>query len=139
MIRAALAAACFFALVAAAQPASAQSTAAPADNSGRPRIETLGDIAPALGKCWTPPVMDGVGQITVLLSFKRDGSINGLPRITYTRAVDPEDKRALKESLLAALAACGPLPVSASLGAAIAGRPFAIRFFVVDKKGEHDI
>ena len=136
MIRAALAAACVFTPVAAAQPASGQESTAKPPAS---RIETLSDIAPALGKCWTPPAMDGVGQITVLLSFRRDGSIIGLPRITYTRAVDPEDKRALKESLLAALAACGPLPVSPSLGAAIAGRPFAIRFFVVDKKGEHDI
>jgi hypothetical protein len=106
----------------------------------RPMIlENLGDIAPALGKCWTPPEIEGVGEITVMLSLRRDGSIIGAPHISYSRAVSPETKRQLQESLLGALAVCGPLPVSPSLGAAIAGRVFAIRFFVVNQKGAHDI
>ena len=102
-------------------------------------LERLSDIAPALGKCWTPPAIEGVGEVTVTLSLRRDGSIIGAPRISYSRAVQPEAKRQLQDSLLGALAACGPLPVSPTLGAAIAGRVLAIRFIVLAQQGAHDI
>jgi len=99
-------------------------------------LETLRDVAPALAKCWTPPPIAGVGEVTVRLSLDKMGAIIGAPRISYARAVGPEQQRRLKQSLLAALARCAPLPVSASLGAAMAGRVFAIRFIVSDQKGQ---
>jgi hypothetical protein len=102
-------------------------------------LQTLRDIGPAVGRCWRPPSIKGVGEITVQLSFRRDGAINGLPRISYSHAVDATTRAELIGSLAAALAQCGPLPVSPSLGAAIAGRMFAIRFIIVDQKGAHDI
>lgn len=102
------------------------------------RLETLREIAPALAKCWTPPAIGGVGEVTVRLSFDRMGAIIGAPHISYARAIGSEQQRRLKQSLLAALARCAPLPVSRGLGAAIAGRIFAIRFIVADQKG-HDI
>ncbi len=100
------------------------------------RLETLREIAPALAKCWRPPAVEGVGEVTVRLSFDRRGAIIGAPRISYSRAVGPEQQRRLKDSLLAALARCAPLPVSPGLGAAIAGRIFAIRFIVAAQKGQ---
>lgn len=99
-------------------------------------VQTLRDVAPALAKCWTPPAIDGVGEVTVRLSFNRMGGIIGVPRIYYTRTVEPEQRRLLQASLLGALAHCGPLPFSPSLGAAIAGQVFAIRFIVTAQKGQ---
>jgi hypothetical protein len=99
-------------------------------------LQTLRDIAPAVARCWTPPAIVGVGEVTVRLSFNRMGAIIGAPRIYYTRAVEPEQRRLLQASLLDALAHCGPLPLSPGLGAAIAGQVFAIRFVVTDQKGQ---
>jgi hypothetical protein len=103
------------------------------------QLQTLRDIAPAVSKCWSPPYISGVGQVTVMLSFRRDGTIIGTPRITFSSAAEPDQKQMLAESLLGALRKCGPLPLSDSLGAAIAGRMFAIKILVVQKKGAHDI
>jgi hypothetical protein len=99
-------------------------------------LQTSRDIGPAVARCWTPPAIDGVGEITVRLSFNRMGAIIGAPRIYYTRTVEPEQRRFLQASLLDALAHCGPLPFSPGLGAAIAGQVFAFRFIVTAQKGQ---
>ena len=64
------------------------------------------------------------------MSFRRDGSIFGKPRITYIKAAGGTDgEAALATSIYAAaIAACSPLRFTPSLGAAIAGRTFLIRF-----------
>ncbi|SRR5579883_776260 len=100
-------------------------------------LQRLSDIAPALARCWTPPAIEGGGEVTVRLSFTSRGAIIGAPRVSYSRAVAPEQRRQLRDSLLSALARCGPLAVSPSLGAAIAGRIFAIRFIVTNRKGQN--
>jgi hypothetical protein len=50
------------------------------------RINTLTDLEAALLACWVPPPMEqprlGM-QITVLMSFKRNGELFGQPRITF--------------------------------------------------------
>jgi hypothetical protein len=143
MIGAALAAAGALALLAsgpALADAAPPETGAPAPASpGVKPLENLQDIAAAFGKCWTPPALQDVGEMTVMLSLRRDGSILGEPRITYTRGVSPADKSELRASLLSALATCGRLSISPILGAAIAGHRFTIRFFITHQKGAHDI
>ena len=94
------------------------------------------DIGPALARCWLPPAIEGIGEVTVRLSLNRTGAITGAPRISYARAVGPEQRRLLQDSVLKAFANCGPLPVSPGLGAAIAGQVFAIRFIVTAQKGQ---
>ncbi len=67
-------------------------------------------------------------EFTVLLSFKRNGEVFGA-RITYqTRNVSSGERAVYYRALVRAIALCSPLPVSPSLGAAIAGRPFTFRF-----------
>jgi len=62
-------------------------------------------------------------ELTVRLSFKRNGEILGA-RITYQSENVSADERALYHgALLGALGRCSPLPLSAGLGEAIAGRP----------------
>ena len=68
-------------------------------------------------------------QITVQFAFTRAGDILGKPRITYeTQGISPEHQSAYRMAVAAALARCTPLSFSKSLGNAIAGRIFAIRF-----------
>ena len=95
-------------------------------------LDRYGQVADALARCWDPSAAVGDkhwGAVTVRVSFKRDGSVNGVPRITY---VDPLVDRSatadLRASLLSALSRCAPLPFTASLGGAIAGQVFTIRF-----------
>ncbi len=90
-------------------------------------IGTVRDIGPALSACWNPP--DEGDEITLRLSFRRDGSLFGTPRITYVKAVGGADgEAALANSIFAAVQACSPLRFTPGLGAAIAGRTFVIRF-----------
>ena len=91
------------------------------------------DVGQALGACFVPPGGLGWGAITLRVSFRRDGSVFGDPRIPYSDADSPEQKTELARSLLAALKRCTPLPLSPSLGGAIAGEIFAIRFIHQDK------
>ena len=89
-------------------------------------LNTTADMRQALRGCWQSPpageARSGV-ELTVRLSFKRNGEILGA-RITYqTPNVSDEERSLYYGALLAAIARCSPLPLSASLGEAIAGRP----------------
>ena len=108
--------------------ASALPTSGRAD-PGAPQglLNTMADVSRALRACWQwPPVSEARSgmELTVRVSFKRNGEIFGA-RITYqTRNVSDEERVLYQSALLAALSRCSPLPLSASLGEAIAGRPF---------------
>ena len=68
-------------------------------------------------------------QMSVRLSFKRNGQMIGAPRVTYTSPDAPPEARNLyHDAILAALDRCTPLRFSAGLGGALAGRPLAIRY-----------
>ena len=96
------------------------------------RLNRYAAVADALGRCWDPSAEVGGrhwGAVTLRLSFKRDGSVNGVPRVTYVdRLADRSVDADLRRSLTAALDRCTPLPFSPSLGNAIAGQIFSIRF-----------
>ena len=92
------------------------------------------EVGQALGACWNRPADVGWSSITLRVSFRRDGSVNGVPRVPFVDAAAPEQKSELARSLLAALKLCTPLPFSASLGSAIAGEIFAIRFINQDAR-----
>ena len=85
------------------------------------------DVAERLAACWTPPDGDGRREITLRLQFAASGKTIGEPRISYVNAANGS-RDALASSIRGALAACLPLRFTGSLGAAIAGYPFAIRF-----------
>ncbi len=84
-------------------------------------------IAAGLAACWRPPHDDD--QVTVRLSFTREGAVIGEPRIVFARSTGGRaDDAALAASMLAAIRECAPLNFSAQLGAAIAGQVLDIRF-----------
>jgi hypothetical protein len=111
-----------------------QSTSSEGDRGQRParRLNTIRDVFAAVHACWLPPPMDQAHEgmeISVRLSFTRDGAVLGEPRFTYlTRGVSQQVRTAYERAVAEALVRCTPLPFTPELGGALAGRPFAIRF-----------
>jgi len=90
------------------------------------------DIETAIRACWIPPPIElarpGM-QITVLMSFKRDGALLGRPKVTFESVGATDDERlAYRLSVAEMLKRCTPLPFTEALGSAVAGRPFKTRF-----------
>jgi hypothetical protein len=96
------------------------------------QANTLQEIFEKLKHCWKPPRLPpshaGM-QVTVLVSFTRNGDILGHPRITYEspNATD-DDRLQYRIAVMNTLQACTPIAFTDSLGNAVAGRPFTVRF-----------
>lgn len=92
-------------------------------------VNSLRELWATLGACAqqakVAPEAAG-SEVTVLITLKRDGSLQGKPRITYSRLVG-SDQQAFVAASLAAIASCFPLPMTDGLGGAIAGRPLRFR------------
>jgi hypothetical protein len=101
---------------------------------GRPTapLNTIQEVFHALEACWIPPDLDASRpgmQITVMLSFKRNGELLGEPRITYeTHEASAAERMTYRLAVGQALARCTPLPFTEALGNALAGRPMTMRF-----------
>jgi hypothetical protein len=92
-----------------------------------PLVARVHGIATGLAACWRPPHDDD--QVTVRLSFTRDGAVIGEPRIVYAHSSGgAADDSGVAQSMLAAIRECAPLHFSARLGSAIAGQVLDIRF-----------
>jgi hypothetical protein len=93
-------------------------------------LDRLTDIAPTLSKCLQlpPPDIARPGmQVTMRLGFSKSGRVLGAPRFTYITHEAPEGVRtAYRSAANDMLDRCQPLPLSAGLGGAIAGRPVVI-------------
>ena len=90
------------------------------------QIDSLKEIFAALHSCWKPPPLSqaGPGEITVMVSFNREGAILGRPRITFeAEGMSDNDRLAYRLSVMEALQRCTPLPFTEALGGAVAGRP----------------
>jgi len=114
------------ALVIAALSADAAAQTSPAP------INRLNELEAALLACWVPPPLDQSRpgtQITVLLTFKRNGELFGQPRITF---VSPEASEAQRSAYRTAVAEmlkrCASLPFTESFGNGMAGAPMSMRF-----------
>ena len=95
-------------------------------------VDSIRDLFAALRACWEPPPLNesfrGM-QMSVRFSFKRTGELVAPARVTYTASEAGADtRRSYGRAVDAALARCTPMPFSRAMGAAIAGRPIAIRF-----------
>jgi hypothetical protein len=104
--------------------------------AGAQQIDTLKEIFATLYSCWKPPPLSqaGPGEITVMVSFNRDGAILGRPRITFeAEGMSDDDRIAYRLSVMEALQRCTPLPFSEALGGAVAGRPLTLRLWTKKK------
>ena len=80
----------------------------------------------SIAACWRAPHQGD--QITVQLSFKRDGSIFGKPKVNYVKPMNGSSAHALSASIFQAIDACLPLDFTPLLAANIAGQVFVIGF-----------
>lgn len=105
---------------ACAAPAALAEDAAPAN--------TLADLQRQFGACMKgKPAGPPGSRLTIMLTMKRDGSIFGKPRITFSHLEgDKESRQAFVDDVERAVEACLPFRITPSLGGAIAGRPFVI-------------
>ena len=100
-------------------------------------VDTLNEVWRAVFACWTPPPGSAGMAITLTFSLRRNGTMIGEPRVTWSKlAGDQARQRAFVASVLKALAAALPLPLSDGMGGAIAGRPLALRFTAEAKAPE---
>ena len=95
------------------------------------QLDNFSDVMERLRSCWQPPPKSRANpiDITVIVSFTREGAILGHPKITYEsdEATD-NDRLMYRIAVMETLQRCAPLPFTEGLGGAVAGRPFAIRF-----------
>jgi hypothetical protein len=96
------------------------------------QVDNFKEAFARLRTCWKPPPPSRANpdvEITVIVSFKRDGNILGHPKITYeSEQATDNDRLAYRIAVMEALQRCTPMPFTQSMGGAVAGRPFAIRF-----------
>jgi hypothetical protein len=95
------------------------------------QVNTIKDVFERLGTCWRPPPSSRAKpmDITIIVSFNRSGAIMGRPRITYESPEATDDDRlAYRVAVMEALQRCTPMPFTESMGGAVAGHPFAIKF-----------
>jgi hypothetical protein len=104
--------------------------AAPAAAEPQP-VDTIKDVFARLHACWKPPPLSRANpiDITVIVSFNREGAILGHPRITYeSEQASDNDRLQYRLAVMETLQRCTPLPFTEGLGGAVAGRPFAVPF-----------
>ena len=95
------------------------------------QLDTIKDVYAKLYSCWQPPAASRANpmDITVIVSFNREGAILGQPKITYESAnAGDNDRIAYRIAVMETLQRCAPLPFTEGLGGAVAGRPFAVTF-----------
>jgi hypothetical protein len=93
-------------------------------------INTLTDLEAALLACWVPPPIEqsrpGM-QITVLMSFKRNGELFGQPRIVFqSREASDTERSPYRIAAAQMLKRCASLPFTEALGNAVAGQPLTM-------------
>ena len=80
-------------------------------------------MSDAIYACWKPPPGTAGMSLTLQFSLRRNGTLIGKPRATYSDlGTDAQLSRAFVASILKALDEALPLPFSDSMGGAIAGR-----------------
>jgi hypothetical protein len=91
---------------------------------------TLVDLQRQFSACMAGKSAGPAGsRLSIMLMMKRDGSIFGKPRITFSHLEgDRQARQAFVDDVDRAVEACLPFRITPSLGGAIAGRPFVLTF-----------
>jgi hypothetical protein len=96
------------------------------------QVDNIKEAFARLRTCWKPPPPSRANpdvEITVIVSFTRDGNILGRPKITYeSENATDNDRLEYRIAVMETLQRCTPMPFTEGMGGAVAGRPFAIRF-----------
>jgi hypothetical protein len=96
------------------------------------QVNTLRELFAKLRICWRPPPASRANpgiDVTVIVSFNRNGDIIGHPKITYeSEQATDNDRLMYRVAVMEALQRCTPMPFTEAMGGAVAGRPFAVQF-----------
>jgi hypothetical protein len=96
------------------------------------QVNTIRDVFAKLRTCWKPPPASRANpgiDITVIVSFNRNGDILGHPKITYeSEQATDNDRLMYRIAVMEALQRCTPMPFTEGMAGAVAGRPFAVQF-----------
>src|SRR5262245_40366817 len=99
-------------------------------------VNTIREMFSAIYACWHPPPGTAGMSVTLQFSLRRQGTLIGRPRATYSNLGGNDAlNRAFVASILEALDKALPLPLSDSMGGAIAGRMLAPRFTATIARG----
>ena len=95
----------------------------------RKPVNSINEMFSALYACWQPPKGTAGMSITLRFSLRRDGTLIGKPRTTFTEKINNDElSKAFVVSILEALNKSLPVPFTESMGGAVAGRPMTLRF-----------
>jgi hypothetical protein len=89
-------------------------------------VDLPAEVGPSIAACWRAPRQGD--QVTVQLSFRRDGSIFGEPRVSYMKPMNRLSAKPPTESIFKAIDACPPFQFTPRLAANMAEQVFVIRF-----------
>jgi hypothetical protein len=96
------------------------------------QVDNIKEAFARIRTCWKPPPPSRANpdvEITVIVSFTRDGNILGRPKITYeSENATDNDRLEYRIAVMETLQRCTPMPFTDAMGGAVAGRPFALRF-----------
>ncbi|MGX5800100.1 hypothetical protein ACWGS9_02525 [Bradyrhizobium sp. Arg314] len=100
----------------------------------RDPVNSIAEISAAIYACWQPPPGTGGLSLTLRFSLRRDGTLIGKPRATFSK-LGPDDSlnRAFVASVLEALEKALPVPFTDSMGGAIAGRMLSPLFAAAEE------
>jgi hypothetical protein len=94
---------------------------------------TLRQLHDALDNCLSAASIRGTpgSELTIVFSLRRDGSLLGAPRISFwSLKGTTSEQHEFAKQVANAFDTCLPVPITAALGGAIAGRPLSMRFVV---------
>ncbi|MCP3468313.1 hypothetical protein [Bradyrhizobium sp. CCGUVB23] len=92
-------------------------------------VNSIPELWPSLAPCWRAPAGTESMEITLVFSLRRNGTLIGKPRISYSKLDGDESlQRAFVASILEALDRALPIPLTDSFANALAGKPLAVRF-----------
>lgn len=96
------------------------------------QVDNIKQVFAKLGTCWRSPPPSQANpsiEITVIVSFRRDGTILGHPKITYeSEQATDHDRLMYRIAVMETLQRCTPMPFTEAMAGAVAGRPFAVKF-----------
>src|SRR5260370_9151003 len=95
------------------------------------RLDTIKDVIMRIHSCWRPPPLSQADpiDITVIVSFNREGAILGHPRITYeSEHASDNDRLKYRIAVMETLQRSTPWPFTEGLADAVACRPFPVPF-----------
>ncbi|MDX8529486.1 hypothetical protein RFM42_00750 [Mesorhizobium sp. VK25D] len=112
-----------FAFALIASPGCGKAQAQQRACGSRDPVNSIAEMSGAIYACWQPPAGTGGMSLTLCFSLRRDGTLVGKPRATFSK-LGPDDRlnKAFVASVLEALNKELPVPFTKGMGGAIAGR-----------------